>query len=149
MHCGTIKFEFDLVQIKPHRIANYFEIFYLNVFSQVFILQNFDIKFLASFLKKNWQQKNGADDPQSCGCRKVIRFLYQWVQRIRSRFYYIFFLLWVSGNFPQIENCIEQTWDFPYRVWTKCGYALVQIFKSNAFSMANGKILTAQCHCCK
>ena len=43
------------------------------------------------------------------------------------------------------ENCIGQTWDFPYRVRTECRSAPVRIFKFNVFSMVNGKIMTAQC----
>ena len=53
--------------------------------------------------------------------------------------------LQLSGNFSHKENSIEQTWDFPYLVRTECGSAPVRIFKSNVFSMVNGKILTAQC----
>ena len=44
-------------------------------------------------------------------------------------------------NFPNTENCIEQTWDFRYWVRTECGSAPVRIFNSNVFSMVNSKIL--------
>ena len=50
-----------------------------------------------------------------------------------------------SGKFPHAENCIEETWVFPYKIQTDCGSASVCIFKSNVFSMANSKLLTAQC----
>ena len=48
-------------------------------------------------------------------------------------------------KFSARENCDENTWDFPYRVWTECGSAPVRISKCNVFSTVNGKILTAQC----